>query len=317
MSGAPDVATFPQVLRSKAQGRRQLWYIHGSEPSVVQDAYELAQEHVNSLNLEVSKRVFLGGETSLYELEAELGREAEGDRQLVVLLNAHEFTQWPGLAPVLQGAGKERFFIAVGEEAPSDSVREIFINSTKSRFVVCNALSEADQLTWVSSRLNVTSDAARRLVQQAGGDHSWLLNQIRKLERVPSEVASQVTDSLVKVLCTTRGHANFVDALTLGNKLSTVLSIESAVPTNSELAALARRVLQYALIEVATERAVISNRLLVEMTGLSQQEISVFRPRAVHYDGKATTRRYTALVNLYDGLLRGSLQSYFALVTRW
>lgn len=308
------MASYIQVLKSKAQGRRQLWYVCGDEPALVQDAYELAQVHVTSANVDVERKVFYGGEVDVRELEIELMRDLDGDRQMVVLLEAEKFRDWAALAPVLKDAGTQRFFIAVADEEPSETVQGMFTNSAKTRYVVCNPMTPEDQRTWISTKLVITRDAADLLVTMARDDHDWILNQIRKLSLLD---AGEVKPKLVKQICHTSGVPDFTMALLNRDRAGVLAAVDFAIPTPADLSKLSSYLAKYLSLAESVRNVGMSNRLLIERTGLSQKEISVFRPHALYYDSQVSTKCYGALVRLQEGLARSSRQAYHALITRW
>ena len=311
------MATYAQVLRSKAQGRRQRWYVCGTVPALVQDAYELAQAHVYSVNVSIVKTVFLGSECKLADLEHELFRDYEEDRMLVVLHEADKFKEWSELAEMLQEADSSRFFIAVAHTGPpdtKDSWARVFVNSQRARFVVCNPMTPEDRSTWVQSRLKITQEAENYLIQRSHGDYDWLLNQIRRLEYLNT---GGINLKLVKILCPTQGNPDFVDALVNNRDLGALTAIRRGLIGPSTLDDVVRQLQQLVLINEQKKHVGVSQRLLIERTGLTPKEISVYRAAAVYYDGQATSRCFTALTKLHEGLRRGSRTAYTALATRW
>lgn len=314
------MASYIQILKSKAQGRRQLWYIHGSEPALVQDAYELAQVHVMSANVDLTRRVLFGSEVDARDIEYELTRDIDEDRQLVVLLEADKFTDWPALIPVLKAAGTDRFFIAVAEDEPSELVQKTFTNSSKARYVVCNSMTPEDQRTWISSRVIIEGEAADLLVDRARGDHDWLLNQVRKLSMLPDEYTpktGKVNRKQVMALCPSLGTPDFAFAMLNQDRLGVLDSVNQSAPTPADLGKLVSYLGKYLSLNESVQHVGLSNRLLIERTGLTQKEISVFRPHALYYDSQVSTKCYAALVRLQEGLARSSKQAYYALLTRW
>ena len=115
------MAKYSQVLKSTSQGRRQRWFICGDEPAFVQDAYELALDHVYSVNVGVTKTVFLGPDTTFQEIANELSRDYYDERMVVVLHEAEKFKGWDELAAFLPRVDQSRFFIAVANGAPPDT----------------------------------------------------------------------------------------------------------------------------------------------------------------------------------------------------
>lgn len=309
------MATYQQILKSTAQGRRQLWYVCGSEPALVQDAYELAQAHVSGAGVTVEKRVFFGEDTSAHELEQEMARRLDADRQLIVLLNADKFKGWEDLLPFLKEADDRRFFVAVAEAEACEEVRKTFLNSSRSRYVVCSPFTPEDQLFWVTTCLNIAKEAARHLVSQARGDHDWLLNQIRRLSL--ANVKGVISLHVVRSLCPSMGTPDFATSLMNRYKYGALDAVSATIPTADDLDALVVRLGKFSAISDTASRSSFSNRLLVEQTGLTQKEISVFHKRAVYYDRRVSAKCYEAVVDLHEGLTRGSRQSYFALITRW
>lgn len=309
------MASFLQVVKSSSQGRRQRWFICGSEPAVVQDMYELALAHVYSKGLDVARSTFIGGEATLLDLEYALLRDLdEGvDRHVTVLLDAEKFADWPALEATLRETGTERFFVAVASEEPGEATQQMFLNSTKARYVLCNRLTEAEQRTWISARVDVASDAADLMVLKARGDHYWVLNQIRKLERLKGKVDVRA----VRTLCPSWGVPDFVDALLRPDKQGAFAAVAHQIPSAHDLSRAGERLGQLLRLNESVRHGGLSNRLLVERTGLSQKEISVFRPQAVYYDRKVSTKCFAALAGLHGGLARGSRDAYLSLITRW
>ncbi len=313
------MASYAQILKSKAQGRRQWWYISGSVPALVHDAYELALAHVYSVNVPVTKSVLVGSETTLDEVVFELSKDHHGERLVVVLHEAEKFDGWDSLVRILRTLDSSRFFIAVSNAAPpetKDTWAKTFVGTQKARFVVCNEMSPEDKSTWVQSRLNIEQDAENYLIQRAWGDYDWLLNQIRKLEYLSCK---KIELKLVQTVCSTHGTPPFIEQLCMGEKgkRPALVSLARGGVETTTLDALTRHLTNLVHLNEESRSVGTSYRLLVERTGLTQKEISVFKPSAVYYDLQATSRCFTALARMYEGLRRCDRTAYLALVTRW
>ncbi len=311
--------TYAKILAAETQGRRQLWYICGSEPALVQDAYELAVDHACSVDVPISKAVFLGPEVSVQALSDELLRDFDEERMVVVLHEAEKFKQWDELIPVLKAIDKSRFFLAVSN-APAPTTKgswaSIFVNNTKARLVTCDKMSPVEKSTWVQSRLRITREAESLLIRKSWDDMGWLLNQMRKLEQL--EVDS-VTPRMVEVFCPGHGQPDFVEALRRAGtgKVPALASIRDREPTKEEVRDLQRDLSRLVLINTETNSVGLQMRQLSERTGLSPKQISAYRKSAVYYDLQAATRCFLALAKLQEGLTRGSRTACLALVSGW
>lgn len=313
------MATYAQILKSTAQGRRQRWFIAGTVPALVQDAYELALAHVYSVNVPVTKTVLLGAEASLREIEYELTRDHEGERLVVVLHEAEKFQEWDELVEILQEQDVTRFFIAVSHAEPpetKDTWAKAFVGSQKARFVVCNEMTPTDKSTWVQSRLNITQEAEDYLIQRSWGDYEWLLNQIRKLEFIEVDTVGL---KLVQIICSSHGTPNFVDQLGRGEsgKIPALVSLHRGGVSSNTLNDLTRHLTNLIHLHDESRSVGPSPRLLTERTGLSPKQVSVYKSSAVYYDLQAAARCFTTLSRLYEGLRRCNRTAYLALVTRW
>ncbi len=314
------MATYAQVLKSETGGRRQWWYISGGVPALVQDAYELALAHVYSINVEIEKRVFLASEVTLEELEYELTRDMFAARQVVVLHEAEKFPRWDELSKLLRSTGSDRFFIAVSYAEPPDTKQpwtRLFVGSQKARFVVCDEMGPMEKSTWVQSRVNLTREAEDLLIQRAWGDYGWLLNQMRKLEYVGVDT---ITRKHVESLCPPTGAPDFVASLARGgrHKRAALVSLQRGGVDEGTLSGLSHMLTMLVRLDVEKKkRTGFSTRQLVDRTGLTQKQISVYRADASYYDLQVATRCFSSLVRLYEGLRRGDRLSYLALITRW
>lgn len=309
---------YAKVLTAKPS-RRQLWHISGSVPALVQDAYELALDHVYGAGVSVVKSVFEGSTATYSAIAEELLREYDEERMVVVLHSAEQFKDWDRLAPLLKTADKSRFFIAVSNAAPpstKEGYGSTFVNSSKARFVVCNEMTPVEKSTWVQTRLNIHPEAEADLIRRSWGDYGWLLNQIRKLEWVAADL---IDPHMVKVFCSGSGRPDFVSSLRRSGKgkLPALISLQRETPTRDTLSDLIRDLTRLVILNVEKKSVGLQMRLLAERTGLTPKEISAYGTAHVYYDLQAATRCFTSLSVLYPGLQRGSRLAFLALVARW
>ena len=235
---------------------------------------------------------------------------------MVVLLNAEKFNQWDQLESVLKNTGPERFFIAVSSEVPAESVQKMFLNSSRTRYVLCNTLGEEEQRAWIDSHLSINKEAASYLIDRADGDHQWMLTQIRKLRRSGLEGPTIGIDA-VRALCTTQGTPDLALSVLIRDWPGVLRALEGGAPTGKDFSRVTSLLGKFVLLCSGSRAVGVTPRLLIERTGLSQKDISVFRPRALYYDSQVSTKCFVSLVKLQEGLSCGLLQAYYALMTRW
>lgn len=308
------MSSHAQLLNAKSLGRRQFWYINGTDLPLMQDAYDLAASHVCLEGLEVEKRVFLGSETSSYELQNALTQQLHVDRRLVVLLEAELFNDWEAIIETVRTCGPEVFFVAVAEEAKTlNSSLNQLSKSTKAKFVTCKAPTPDELSLWITSRLNINSEAVMCLLENSNSDTAWLLNQLRKLERVP---APEIDASIVKAVCRGTSRPDFTTYLTSDLKAGALTALENGLPAG-EISRLTQRLSLLILVKEAVAKSEFSNRLMVEYTGLSPKQIDKYRPTALKYNREKGLHAATALIKLEKLLRTGSKAAVMALVSRW
>lgn len=311
------MATYPQVFKSTAQGRRQLWYIYGMNEPVRQDCLELALEHVKSGAESVEKILLFGDKVTASDIMDALDSNTYSDRLLVILYEAEKFTQWDEMREFLSKLEKNRFFIAMSAEEKLESgvaPSSLFTGSTKARCVNCTTMQDKDIALWIQTRVNITPDAAAYLVRQSNYDYEWLLNQMRRLERLPFAV---VELRVVQVLCRTEGKRSFVGALLGQRKVGALEAVYEGSTEAGTVLALVENLEKLSKINEGLKQVGSSGRQLVERTGLTLNEISVLQKSALYYDLQVVTRNYAALVKLEESLKHGRKEAFYALATRW
>ena len=311
------MATYLQILKAKTQGRRRLWYICGSKQALVQDAYELAKAHVHSGVADLSTKIFFGGDVDPSDLRTALAEDFWEERHLVILLDAEKFAGWDEVLPELKALSTTSFFIAVSNESDPDTTLphlRLFIGNQKSRFVICNSLTDEGIRLWITSRLNISMSAVHYLVERCKGDFEWLLNQLRKLEAMQT---SEISLNLVEALCWGHGHAPICKSLLNFRKKDAILSVRWEQPEIQEVHTLTRAVRKASLLNAVVPELGHYSRPLTDRTGLSVADLTKYKDISGYYDSITTARCLTALNASYDGLSRGETASWYSLISRW
>lgn len=307
---------YGQILKQGSQGRRQLWYIAGREEALVQDAFELAKDHVYSGATSIAKTIYMGGEVSPEQLISRLTQRILEERSVVILLNAEAFKGWDIIEPTLRSLQKSHFFIAVSNE--SDINKEethirIFMNSTKVRLVECHKFSDDEALAWISGRLKIRPEACSYLLYQSRGDYEWLLNNIRKLQMMDGVI----TLSLVEKLFRDTGTPNLSDSLLKYRKRDAILSVRNDGIDSADLTILYDSVRKAALLREAINTSGYFTRHLVERTKLSATEVPILRPLAKKYDPVTVARLFSIILKMYPQLRAKDKWSWESLIFRW
>lgn len=307
---------YSKILKQDDQGRRQLWYIFGKEQALVQDALELAKDHVRSGSTSIARSIYLGEDVVVSELCLRLSQDTSEERSMVVLLNADAFKEWDILIPVLQRLEKSHFFIAVSNKGTVNSEEpyiRLFMGSSKVRLVECNKFSNEDLMEWMTTRLYIRQEACLYLIKRSRGDYEWLLNTIRKLQYMEGVV----TLSLVEKLFKDTGIPNLADSLLKYRKRDAIIAVRNNGFDQTDTHKLYRAVRKAALLREALNTVGYLTRNLIERTKLTQNEIALYRPLTKKYDPKTVTRLFILMLKLYPKLEAQDKWSWETFIFKW
>lgn len=308
--------TYTQLIKSSSTVRKQLWYLCGPEPALVQDALELAKDHVYSGVDSVSTEVLFGSSCTLTQFEEALFQPFFEDRRMIIVYDCDDIPFWSGLARLCQSLDPSVFVIFVGDQIPDDddSRLSLFVNNKIGRSIRCVALSDEALKVLIQDRINVTTQALHSLVDMCSGDYEWLLNTLRILEGVG---ADSINPEIVRAVCLDSGIPPFEDSLVRFDKKQCLRYIRDRGTTGINVSKVERDVINLTILHMAIGDYNRKLRPLADKTGLTRKQLDEYMDAAPSYNSDTATRGLGNLMVLRDRLVRGDRSAYLSLVSGW
>ena len=306
--------TYKQLLKSATVVRKQLWLICGDEPALIQDAIELAKDHVYSGVSTVCLGVFFATDKSQADLLDFLDMPHFEERKLAIIHDAEYLDQ--RVLENLKDIEASTFVVLVhnGVPASDDPKVELLTNNKIGRAVKCNAMKEEDVKIWVRSRLNISDTALNALLSKFHGDCEWLLNKIRVLEQLD---VPEISPFVVEKVCFDDGIQRFGKSLIEFDKEQCFLYIKDRELDAVNLKDIANDTYNLSVLQTVVGTHSQQLRPLADKTGLTQKELEYYMDKISYYDLPESQRCFNALTSLHRGLVANDRAAFLALVCRW
>jgi hypothetical protein len=308
--------TYAQLLKSKGAVRKQLWLICGKEAALIQDAIELAKDHVYSGVSTVCLGIFFGQSKSQDELLDFLSMPHFEERKLAIIHESEHLEINDRLLQSIDNIDSSTFIVFIHNGIPNedDLKVKLLTNNKVGRAVRCNALKPDDVKMWVNSRLNISSTALNSLLSKFYGDYEWLLNKIRILERLNME---EISPLVVERVCFDIGIQDFGKSLIEFDKEQCFLYIRDRELNDINLSEIINDVHNLSLLQSVIGQYSQQLRPLSDKTGLTRQQLDKYMDKVSYYDLPASQKCLGAITTLYKGLAANDRASYLSLVCRW
>lgn len=308
--------SYPQLLKSKTAVRKQLWLICGEESAIIQDAIELAKDHVHSGVSSVCLGVFFGASGSHDELIDFLSMPHFEERKLAIVHGAEKLNLNESMLEALKDIDSSTFVVFVYNGIPDEdnSIVKLLTNNKIGRAVKCNAMKPDDVKMWVRTRLQISDTALNNLLSKFYNDYEWLLNKVRVLEQLN---LAEITPKVVEKVCFDIGIQRFEDSLIEFDKGQCFLYIRDMEVNAVNLHKIINDAHNLSLLQSVIGQYSQQLRPLADKTGLTRQQLDKYMDKVSFYDLPEAQRCFGALTALYKKLIQGDRTAYLALVCRW
>jgi len=308
--------TYGQLLKSKGVVRKQLWLICGNESGLIQDAIELAKDHVYSGVSTVCLGVFFGASKTQEDLLDFLSMPHFEERKLAIIHESEHLEIDDILLQSIENIDNSTFIVFIHNGIPSedDTIVKLLTNNKIGRAVRCNAMKADDVKMWVNSRLNISGTALNSLLSKFFDDYEWLLNKIKILERLN---IAEISPSVVEMVCFDTGIQDFGKSLIEFDKEQCFLYIKDREINDINLNEIIKDVHNLSLLQTVIGQYSQQLRPLSDKTGLTRQQLDKYMDKVSYYDLPESQRCLGAITTLYKGLAANDRTAYLSLVCRW
>jgi len=306
--------TYTQLLKGKGSVRKQLWLICGDEPALIQDAIELAKDHVYSGVSTVCLGVFFGTDKSQTALLDFLDMPHFEERKLAIVHDSEHLDE--ALLENLKSIEGSTFVVLVHNGVPDsdDPKVKLLTNNKIGRSVKCNAMTPENVKMWVRSRLNISDTALNTLTSKFHGDYEWLLNKIRVLEQLN---LSEISPFAVEKVCFDIGIQRFEKSLIEFDKEQCFLYIKDRELNAVNLKEISNDTYNLSVLQTVVGQHSQQLRPLADKTGLTRKELEYYMDKISYYDLPESQRCFNALTSLHRGLVANDRSAFLSLVCRW
>lgn len=302
---------YRQLLKSKSKARKNLWYICGDNPALIEDALSIARDHVSTGVSSVCLGVFYGGYDSPQDIQDFIDRPYFEERKLVLIYDPGKISD---LHKQIVLSDTSVFYILVSFTYDVPDAFSELLKTNKSRSVNCSLSDDEDLKLLAESRLNITESALNKLVQQSNGDAEWLLNKVRVLEffDVP-----EVTTKLIEVVCQDTGVASFEKSIIEFDKRRCFQYINSMGVSEISVGRIVSDLHNLALLNSVSAEFSKQMRPITDKTGLSKKQVDYYAKDISFYDATTSKRCFSLVMKLYEHLRSNDRLAYITLVSGW
>lgn len=244
--------------------------------------------------------------------------------RLVVIRDADQLTAWQNL---LNWVDRLRYlpdvylvFVSNSADFPTDTIdkRKVLkpyvaaLRAPRGSLVRCTTPAEPDDVAWVQRRSQMDDNAARHLLDRAGGDLAIVAGVCQKLSLFPGSPSN----ASINMLCAERPSTDFVTHLLGQTKRKALLCIPD-LPDNEAGKVIGLLDSRLDLLQTLF-RAQLARQTLREIPDVNPYLARQFQPLARHYDPKTCGRRRRVLTFVDDAFRRGArIGVWESLVALW
>lgn len=303
---------YSQLLKSKSKARKNLWYICGDDSALVYDAYAIAKDHAVADTTTTCLGIFNGDVDNSSGLEEFITRPYFEERKLIIV---HSPSKIDRIETIISLNDPSTFYILIDySNQPDSSLVELTNNNQKARAVTCLRSKKNDLELLVSSRLNIESSAASKLVNLSNLDSEWLLNKVSILEFFDVD---EITLKMVDLVCNDQGVPDFESSLLEFDKNGCFRYIKDMGVSNISVRSISNSLHKLSILNSAASEFGKQLRPITDKTGLTRKEIDKYTHLMSYYDSPTSKRCFNMLMKLNDDLVNKNSLAYVALVCGW
>ena len=308
--------TYAQMLTYQGGPRKNFWLIYGTVGPLIQDAVEIAKDHVYGDADAVDFETLFADNLTVAEFRAALERPFFEERKLVLIHNCEKLTFWEQIPHLTEGLSKSIFLVFVSGEffTKEDAPVQALSGNKVSRVVRCVPMTDKALRTWITSRLSIDVSAVDNLLGKFRGDYEWLLNKVRILEYLCTE---EVSSKMVDLVCQDEGQVPFQQAVLEFDKRAALQYIIDKGPGSLDVNRLATDLHSLAVLQESVQQHGKQSRPLLDETGLTKRELDEYLPLVGLYDAATVTKSFVTLTRLSTKLKEKDRLAYLSLVARW